>query len=124
MYQARTRGIFSVLQSLGARASPPPSPIRLLASALFLLYGAWKLYKLLASDGDPNSELWQRRVECSCEHGERDERAFLASSTFVDCCFAAALLGAGIASVQPLVIVAALWEVPQIVKSFKENFWY
>ncbi|KAI0696872.1 hypothetical protein C8T65DRAFT_743416 [Cerioporus squamosus] len=102
----------SLASLMGAKAPPPPSPVRLLASSLFLPYGAWQLYKLLASDGDPNPELWQRRAA-----GD-----LLDELDFVDCCFAAAFLVMGIAFVQPWVIIPALMEVPQIVKSIRENF--
>ncbi|TFK87760.1 hypothetical protein K466DRAFT_599225 [Polyporus arcularius HHB13444] len=125
--------------SLGAKPPPPPSPVRLLASAIFLPYGAWQLYKILASDGDPNPELWQRRVECSCDDCECDARCgcacrrrahcvsrrlltFLTSSTFVDCCCAAAFLVVGIASVQLFDVAFTLWGVWRIKKSIGENF--
>ncbi|RDX43150.1 hypothetical protein OH76DRAFT_1474953 [Lentinus brumalis] len=139
VHHARTRGVISALQSLRAKPPPPPSPVRLLASAIFLPYGAWQLYKILASDGDPNPELWQRRVECSCDRCECDERCgcacrrrahcvsrrlltFMTSSTFVDCCCAAAFLVVGIASAQLFDVAITLWSVRRIKKSIGENF--
>ncbi len=141
VHHARTRGVISALQSLRAKPPPPPppSPVRLLASAIFLPYGAWQLYKILASDGDPNPELWQRRVECSCDRCECDERCgcacrrrahcvsrrlltFMTSSTFVDCCCAAAFLVVGIASAQLFDVAITLWSVRRIKKSIGKNF--
>ncbi|RPD54478.1 hypothetical protein L226DRAFT_276325 [Lentinus tigrinus ALCF2SS1-7] len=137
--QARTQGVVAVWQSWRAKPPPPPSPFRLLASAFFLPYGLWTLYKIFARDGDPNPELWRRRVKCNCGQCTCDRRCscacrrlthgtprriltFVTSSTFVDCCFASGLLAAGIAFKEPWDIVGALWDVWYIAKSVRANY--
>ena len=136
---SKTQGVQGVWRSWWAKPPPPPSRFRLLASAFFLPYGIWTVYKIFARDRDPNPELWRRRVKCSCgqctcnrlcscacrrlmQGTPRRILTFVTSSTFVDCSFAAGLLAAGIVFRQPWDIIAVIWDVWDIVTSVRANF--
>ena len=144
-YGGHTSGLFSKLQSMGAKAVGPTA----FAVALCLPYAAWTIYKALYSDGN-NPEIWQALEQCACATAcvcndtcnckcklrgrglwPRIKR-FFCSSTFVDCCFLAVFAASAVGTIMAggglsiavgvvglVSMVSSVWST---MKSIKRNF--